>query len=93
MFINIANFHVAGIICKYIWMQLDAFYLLGLLLVSRQWVAAWHPNVVRFIILQHDHFLPDQMPGWKRYSFGVLVSSQTGKEQDFWLQTYILVGE
>lgn len=49
----------------------------GLLFVSVQCVAAWHPNAVRFIVLQHDHFLPDHKPGWYLYDFGLCVSSQT----------------
>lgn len=50
----------------------------GLLLVSAQCVAAWHPNAVRFTVLQQDHFLPDHKPGWYLYDFGLYVSSQTG---------------
>lgn len=38
----------------------------GLLFVSVQCVAAWHPNAVRFTVLQQDHFFPDHKPGWNR---------------------------
>lgn len=49
----------------------------GLLFVSVQSVAAWHPNAVRFTVLQQDHFFPDHKPGWYLYDFGLYVSSQT----------------
>lgn len=60
------------------WYLLDV----GLLLVSDQCVAAWHPNAVLFIVLQHNHFLPDHKPGWYLYDLGVFVSSQTEPSSD-----------
>lgn len=61
------------------WYLLDA---VGLLFVSDQCVAAWHPNAVRFIVLQQSHFLPDQRLGWYLYDFGLFVSSQTEKARE-----------
>lgn len=61
------------LLCRLKWYLLDV----GLLFVSDQCVAAWHPNAVLFIVLQHNHFLPDHKPGWYLYDLGVFVSSQT----------------
>lgn len=67
--------------------KLMHFNLLGLLFVSDQWVAAWQPNAILFVLLQQDHFFPNQSPGWYRYSFGVFFSSQT--ETYFFVKFFI----